>query len=1138
LQVSAHILPRRLVLWLVALLALGLRLWGLDWGPAEAGALHPGEWTWRIVERLGWRQPTYPGLWTQAFFSLAALLHGALQALAGGWQVLVAQVHTAAQVEVSARLAGRLAVALLGSGQVLLVYLVGRRYFDSVATGLVAAAVVAVSPLMMTHGHYLSLDVPLGFVMLACLWAAWWLASYPRARVAAVAGLFLGLAVTTRASGALMLAPLAAAYVLGVRRARPSFSRSLGLWPAAFAAGLVAGLVLGYPGFVLQSHRTADLITASLSLPPSPVGAWGEFAAGRLWRAVAVIGRGVGLELVLLWAAGLGLVVWRRRWERLLLALAPLLFVVAGVVVLRGSLEGLTAAWLPVLAPVAVWPLVWACRRLPRYRWAVAGVALLGAALCLWPLWRSLGAGYLFWQEDTLTSARHWLEANLPSGARVWTGPGIPLNALPAGRAWENTPPRQGLEPLEDYLALSALGRGHQADPWSDWAPPGPSPELASLRRELFRLAVFDLKAGWPAGGGEFPRWVSPRVEIYAPAEPRRITEPLALVRPPSGAGRPHALVYTGAAEYGRDQAAMRMSRDGERHRVLFSTRPLEELGLVISNPGQDLAVAEVRQGWLPARRVSLYPGQVLDLGLEARLWPPVNSACYPVRVRLRQGQKLAARLLWSPPLLGRRALEAGQPREAVRVLEREVAQGRGGYEVRVMLAEALVRLERYDQAARVLAGVPPSVAATYRELATAGRTGHEWQQRFSRLTGYHYRLLRQSLSLVCPLAGPPCLDAVERAPLAGRGFHGAFLPDEGPAGQLRLWLSEPLPPGQFQAELELAGPARPDGREALRLQVWAHGSKGSRMLSSRTLRGRELAPGVVSLPVPVEAENTRLEVRLVYLGLPRPRVERVVVGVDLAAHLRHVLRWALDARGRVALAAKRYPQAVEAFQELLALDPGFSRAYLPAARALMDVGKVDQALERVRSAEIQFANRPERLAQVRELYLGIQRTEAAARVEDRLAHLRPSLKKEARFAGGLTLLGYDISANQVVPGGELDVSYYWRCWSPPPLNYFVFVHLTGGDRILTYDHLLDHGRVSMTNLEEGEVVREGYRMQIPPDLEPGSYRLVVGLWDPQHTGKGVPVVEGAGQGREKVELTTIEVLPPGDKQARPGDGR
>jgi hypothetical protein len=108
--------------------------------------------------------------------------------------------------------------------------------------------------------------------------------------------------------------------------------------------------------------------------------------------------------------------------------------------------------------------------------------------------------------------------------------------------------------------------------------------------------------------------------------------------------------------------------------------------------------------------------------------------------------------------------------------------------------------------------------------------------------------------------------------------------------------------------------------------------------------------------------------------------------------------------------------------------------------------------------------------------------------------------------------------------GGTLDVSYYWRCWARPPLNYFIFVHLRGPDRTLTYDHLLDHGRRNMANLNIGEVVREDYKMKIPADIAPGRYRLVVGLWDPQHTGKGVPILTGEGKDSEEVKLATVEV--------------
>ncbi len=153
-------------------------------------------------------------------------------------------------------------------------------------------------------------------------------------------------------------------------------------------------------------------------------------------------------------------------------------------------------------------------------------------------------------------------------------------------------------------------------------------------------------------------------------------------------------------------------------------------------------------------------------------------------------------------------------------------------------------------------------------------------------------------------------------------------------------------------------------------------------------------------------------------------------------------------------------------------------------------------------------------------------RPEDVARVERRLGFLRPSLKREARFAGGLTLLGYDLPRAMARRGEEVAAGWYWRCWAPPALDYFVFVHLRGRERTLNYDHILDHGRLAMPNLAVGQVVREDYRLAIPPDAPPGPYRLVVGLWDPRFTSKGVMVLEGAGQGREEVFLGEIEVVP------------
>jgi tetratricopeptide (TPR) repeat protein len=1135
LQIIAHIIPRRVILWSIAFLALALRLWGLSWGPDESSLLHPGEWTWQVIKNLSLENPTYPGIWTQAFFSLAAMVHGILNLLCGWWEVLLGQARTLSEVEVSARLAGRLTVALLGAGQVLLTYLVGRRFFDSVATGLLAAGLVAVSPLLVAHSHYLSLDIPLGFMLLACLWASWLMLEYPRSRVMLVAGLVLGLTITTRASGVLAFAVMAAAFVLGARAARPKANRIFFFWPAAFVLGLALGLLIGYPGFLLRSDQTADLIIASMSFPPAASGAWLDFALGRFWDALAVASSSAGLEILGLWLFGLGLMIHRRRWGYLLLAAVPVLYFLASITVLRGSLEGLTAAWLPAMALAAAWPLVWLCRKLPRYRWSVLGVSVLGVLICLWPLWRSLGADYLFWQQDTLTSARFWLEANLPADARLHLGPRTPLNVFLPTQELNQNVSLEHLKAGRDYVAISSLSKEDQADPWLDWTPPKPGAHESQPAQNMQLLHSFNLKQGWgaaPFGGRTgFPRWVSPKIDIFAAMPPLAIRQPLALWKPPVGVERGYAVVYTGHSAYSRDEGAMLVDRNSLGQRVLVGQNGLGELGLVLANLGEDLAVIEIAQGMWPSQRLSLYPGQETDLRLKARRWPPMNRAAHPLRIRLRQGGKLLARVQWKPLLVARRALESGRYEETVEILGQELKNAGQGFDAHAMLAQALVRLGKIDEAGGVLQklqDLPGDLARSYEDLALAARPGDEWSARFSQLTGYHPRLLRRACSLGFKVDGPPLeADGKERS-VKGRGFHGTYQRTPRKAeGRLRLWLDTPFPRANLQAVLALHmdGSVAPETLVAT-VEAWAHGPRGGKLIATRRLTGRDLSQtgSPAAIPLHVPWEGTSLEFRIEYAVTNRIKLDDLTVGVDLQTHMRHVLRWYLDAKGRVALEAKRYPEAVDAFEKLLGLDPAYSQAYIPSARALSDMGKVEEARERARVAEALFANQPSRLDTVRTLYQTLQQPEDAARIEKRLAHLRPSLKREVRFAGGLTLLGYDLSSSQVERGGVLDVSYYWRCWARPPLDYFIFVHLRGPDRTLTYDHLLDNGHKNMASLNVGEVVREDYKMRIPADIAPGRYRLVVGLWDPQHTGKGVPILEGEGKGSEEVELATLEI--------------
>jgi tetratricopeptide (TPR) repeat protein len=481
--------------------------------------------------------------------------------------------------------------------------------------------------------------------------------------------------------------------------------------------------------------------------------------------------------------------------------------------------------------------------------------------------------------------------------------------------------------------------------------------------------------------------------------------------------------------------------------------------------------------------------------------------------------------------MLGRLALESGRPDLAITHLKKAKGEQRPSFEAGALLAGALTRLGRMEEAAATLASLADESgepARTYLALAGPAEPGPAWEAKLAQFTGYYPDLLDQSSSLAYGVGGPLCISDGQEVPLKGAGYDGVYLRSSGRSeGYLKLWLQEPWPEGALKARLKLTmrGHA-PTGEELAQVEIWSHGWGGGRLLARRAVRGGELAAGTATLSLPFKHPRPggRLEVRLNFVSPGDLRLEELSLGVDLPGHMRSILRWYHEARGRVALQAGRHAQAVASFLSLLDLDPTVTDILLPLAQALMEAGRLDEAFLRVRQAESAFPSQPGPLSRVRELYQLLQRPQDAARVERMLLDLHPSLKREARLANGLTLLGYDLSRSEVKRGGELNVTYYWQVWSTPPLDYYIFVHLKGADRILPFDHLLDHGRQPMTELSPGQVVRESYRITVPADAQPGRYRLLTGMWDPRFTGQRVAVAQGEGEGGDEVTLATVEV--------------
>lgn len=1105
-----------MVLAALLLLGLGLRLWGLDWEAPATGEGGPEQWGWRVIAALSWSSPVYPGLITQAFFSLAALLQGAVTLITGGLALLMGQARFVGEWAMDPRMAGRLCAALLGAGQIPLAYLLGRRCFDSVATGLLAAAVVAVSPLLVVQSHYLSLETPLGFWALLAALLAWQTMEEPRKGGMAGLGLVLGLAAATSVLGLLLWPVGLAAWLAAKREVKVPASRRWLLWPLCLAGGLVLGLGLGAPG-LWWPHETNDFWDISSLGVLWPAGAdWQSLIRERLLREGRILLRWEGLEIAALWLVALAILLRKKQGRRLVVALAPALLALLGLSWPGTSGQGWLALWLPLALVTAVWPLVLLCHRLPSYAWQVAAVGVLLTAIALGGVWRSSGVGYLFWQEGTVASARFWLDANLPSGAPLLSGPGAPLDIFSGARLW-----RPGQDAAGAYLVL---------DPREARAAKGDD-RLAEELAARQPLQRFDLQSAWGRGpwglGGSSPALLNPSLTVYAPTPRGHIKEPMALDRPPVGATRPYGLVYQTGTAYSRDDAVMLVPPGGRAVRVLRRMGGAPPVGLRLRNLGAGLLKARLTQGPWHRQNLTLYPGQQMDLPLSVRGWPPVVEGLYPVKLNLEDKGLMWARLLSDPLLLGKLDMEAGRWGRAQEWLKL-AAKKHEGFEVMSMLAGSLARQNKLKEASLALFHLDFMSPDRYIALAN-GTIDQAWRKSLAEFSGYDLELLERATSLDYEILGALYLGDDRPVSLQGKGFTGSLR--RSPKGNglaLNLWLKTPWPQGQWKAVVKLRGQGLGATDRILgQAELRALGPQGSHLVSHEVITMDSLTGGGLEMPFRLAEDGNRLELRLSLVQDAGLSLEGLRVGADIQAHMRRILLWYYDARGLVALGAGQYQEAVDAFQALLELSPGYRAAYLPLARSLLEIGKLDQATQVTNLAEEAYHSFPDRLVQVGGLYKDLRHTDALARVEKRLGHLRPSLKRVSRFDDGMSLLGYDLPKNKVKPGGKLEVNLYWRAWQAVPVDYTIFVHLVGPGGVLNYDHRLERGSRSMTTLRAGQVVREDLSLTIPPGTQTGAYTLTVGLWDPAVASEALPVIEGEDAGRRHLEVTKIEVSAP-----------
>ncbi|MGD8397594.1 MAG: hypothetical protein PVG11_01920, partial [Anaerolineae bacterium] len=110
-----------------------------------------------------------------------------------------------------------------------------------------------------------------------------------------------------------------------------------------------------------------------------------------------------------------------------------------------------------------------------------------------------------------------------------------------------------------------------------------------------------------------------------------------------------------------------------------------------------------------------------------------------------------------------------------------------------------------------------------------------------------------------------------------------------------------------------------------------------------------------------------------------------------------------------------------------------------------------------------------------------------------------PQHAQAVMLGESVALVGYDLDGLPARPGDALDIVLYWHALDTPDRNYQTFIHLLDGEaRIVAQaDGVPGQGRLPTRGWLPGEYVSDPHAIQLPPDLPPGEYHLVAGLYDP-----------------------------------------
>jgi len=1133
------------LLFLIIVIGLVFRLWGIMWGLNSTTALHPDEQgDCTIIYQMIQGDFSQVGLetWYFVYNYCIAIVYVVINKIAFLFGIIFSFYKIQTEVDPDMVLIGRITSVIFSTLNIWLLYFLGKRIFQNRHIGLMAAALFAVTPLSVAQAHYLEMDSPLAFMATLSFMFSYFILTHKRSLFFALGGLFFGLTFTTKPNGILTCIPFFISFCYlffdeSFKKVRISLLKRILL----FITTSLAGFVIGAPGLFVNFPSTVDRIfgktleMAKQSLPWT--GSWIEGPQGsRFAWAIQTLMDGFGGILILITIIGITYHLLRKNKEVLMICSFPIgYFFLVGLWGRRFG-ERDVVVMIPFLALMAAAFFYKFLHYWYSWRFKKTVMTILFLGLLVWPTWKTIEIDYYYWLDDNRDLAEKWLNQNLPSESVVALDGYTPYSIKFSKIDFEYLKPIEYYKNNCDFLVISSLEGDRYFSLWTHRPIKPEGENLLSLQRYFTLIKEFDLKhqeTGIEKNGSlKFPDFLDPALRVYSTkAGPikHKISFP-ALIE---DADSSYKVVFLNHPEYEKSSSIFVVKPYSEAVRVLRTTKKLKQIQLIVYSENQ--AKVKIKCGSAKKER-QMESGQIEILEMEPSPAFPFIKNIYQLKAFSQSKGNLYVKWVADPVEMGLNRLRFKQPKKAVQFFETSRQQDPENLESLALLGSACFADGKKVDALNYFKSVEekdPFFLSNYFALAKSTLTGEAWLKLFCDFTGFYLPLIqiKSTHHYVLP---DQCTYSEKVNRISKEGFIGEY--NRGDDGLLyfKLWSRDVFPQGFFNVHFRLSAVSSAAGvGPALRVDILKHTPQGFFQIAEKVIDNNEIQKSNgglqnISFNITNDPRVGQFEFRVFSFHKEvQFIIKQVDIYLDLKKAMEENMKQILSAMASTYQAHADYKSAIDLFQKLFNLSPDYNDVGWNLGNLLIQTGHHRDGMVFLKKYEALNQNNPSKLKTLYDRYQKINEPVAAEVVKKRIDNLPfPQTASRAVFSGKIQLMGYSLEQTKGKGGDILKGSLFWKGLEKMDLDYDVFLHVLKNDQMLFQGHLLiQEGEKTLDSLIPGEIIKKDFQIKIPADITAGTYKIYLGLWDSRYSERRLKISYPSPYSfKDKFLLTTITI--------------